>query len=165
MKLLKRILSIIVIAGLTTFYVSCKKPSDKKTDEEIQFGKLTQVWAISSANNDGTNRTADFPSLKLTLSGSFAEGGTYNYSFTGTRPNPSPWPVSGFWKFGPNPKTEIIRDPASKNANGEINMTYTVTDTGLTVSFNVPAGSSGWAGGTSRVRTVSGDWTFEFTKQ
>jgi hypothetical protein len=161
MKLLKRILSLLVIAGLTTFYVSCKKPSDKKTDEELQLGKLTQVWVLSSAN-DGTNRTTDFPGLKLTLSGSFAQGGTYNYSFTGTRPNPSPWPVSGTWKFGSNVKQDIIRDPGTAS---EINMTYSVTDTNLTVAFTVANGSTGWAGGTSRTRSVSGDWTFEFTKQ
>jgi hypothetical protein len=161
MKLLKSILSLLVIAGLTTFYVSCKKPDNKKTDEEVQLGKLTQVWVLSSAN-DGQNRTADFPNLKLTISGSFAQGGTYNYSFTGTRPNPSPWPVSGTWKFGQNVKQDIIRDPGTTN---EKNMTYSVTDTGLTISFNVASGSTGFVGGTSRAHSVSGDWTFEFTKQ
>ncbi|HEX8040339.1 MAG TPA: hypothetical protein VF490_14375 [Chryseosolibacter sp.] len=161
MKILSRIASVLILAAIAGFYTSCKdKEGNKKTEEEIQLGKLKAVWTLESAN-DGQDRTADFSNLKLTLEGNYVEGGTYNYSFTGTRPEPSPWPVSGTWKFGTNKATDIIRDPGTAS---ETAMNYQVTDTNLILTFNVPDGSAGWPGGTSRVRSVSGDWTFTFTK-
>lgn len=166
MKLASRLLSLFILAAIASFYSSCKeKGEDKKTDEEVQLGKLKSVWTLVSAN-DGQDRTADFadanhPELKLTLEGNYVDGGTYNYSFTGHRPDPSPWPLSGTWKFGTNKLTDIIRDPGSQS---ETAMNYQVTDTDLIITFNVPDGSDGWAGGDSRIRSVSGDWTFTFTK-
>ncbi len=130
------------------------------TEEQLQLTKVKGSWALQSAN-DGQDRTADFPNLILHLNGTYAEGGTYDYSFTGTRPDPSPWPVSGTWKFGTSKSNEIIRGPGSVN---EIFMTYSVTDTDLIISFNIPDGSAGWAGGTSRMKSVTGDWTFTFTR-
>lgn len=161
MKIASRILSLLVIATLTIFYTGCKKDdNNKKTEEETQLTKLKGVWTLQSAN-DGGVRTGDFSSLVLTLGGTYVEGGTYEYSFTGTRPNPSPWPVSGTWKFGSPKTSQIIRDP---NTSSETPMSYTVNATNLEISFSVPDGSTGWTGGTSRTRSVSGDWTFVFTK-
>lgn len=161
MKIASKILSLLVLVALTVFYVSCgKEPKNTKTEAEKQLEKLKSVWTLQSAN-DGTDRTADFPNLKLTISGTFAQDGTYNYSFTGTRPNPSPWPVSGTWKFGTNPTTDITRDPATSS---EIPMTYTINGTTLEIKFTVSSGSPGWAGGTSRVGSVSGNWTFTFNQ-
>lgn len=151
----------MVIAMITTFYMGCKGDDDnKKTEEETQLDKLKSVWTIQSAN-DGDDRTEDFkdPDLVLTISGNFVQGGIYDYSFTGTRPNPSPWPVSGKWQFGTNKLTTIIRDPGTSS---EIEMSYQVTDTNLTLIFTVPDGSEGWAG--SRTSSVSGVWTFTFSK-
>lgn len=159
MKFITRILSIGVLGALTAFYVSCKPDEPTKTAEEIQLGKLVSTWALSSAN-DSEDRTADFPGLVLTISGTFQPGQTYNYSLTGTRPNPSPWPASGTWKFGEDANTDIIRDPGSPS---ETNLTYSVNDNTLTIEFNIPSGSSGWPGG--RIESVEGDWTFVFTKQ
>jgi hypothetical protein len=164
MKLVTKILSLLVLTGLTFFYAGCGGGGgESETEEQKQLKKLSSTWAISSAN-DGTDRTADFPSLVMTVSGTFAQGGTYNYSFTGTRPNPSPWPVSGTWKFGTTVSSEIIRDPGTAS---ETNVGYGLSADGntLTLTFNVPSGSTGWAGGTSRVESVTGDWTFVFTKQ
>ena len=162
MKIASRILSLLILVVITTFYVGCKKDDDdKKTEEQMQLEKLAGVWTVESAN-DGGVRTADFtdPSaMVLTLSGNYAEGGTYNYSLTGARPDPSPWPASGTWKFGTNKSSEIVRDPGGVN---EINMTYSVTDANLIIEFTVPDGSPGWPGG--RIGSVVGDWTFTFTK-
>ena len=83
-----------------------------QTEEELQLNKLNGIWILESAN-DGQDRTDDFTNLVLTISGSFVQNGTYNYSFTGTRPNPSPWPRNGTRKFGSNKSTEIIRDGVS----------------------------------------------------
>lgn len=161
MKIASRILSLMVITMIATFYMGCKKDDpNKKTEEETQLEKLKSVWILESAN-DGQDRTTGFLNLVLTISGNFVQDGTYNYSFTGTRPDPSPWPVSGTWKFGTNKSTQIIRDPVSTS---ETPMTYQVTDTNLILSFNVPDGNTGWTGGTSRTSSVTGDWIFTFTK-
>lgn len=161
MKIAFRVLSMLTVVVISTFYAGCKKDDgNPDTEEKKQLDKLLGAWTLQSAN-DGTDRTADFPNLVLNLSGNYVEGGTYNYSFTGTRPDPSPWPESGTWKFGTNKSTEMIRDP---NSSSEIAMTYQVTATELIIQFNVPDGSSGWEGGTSRIRSVTGDWTFTFTK-
>jgi hypothetical protein len=163
MKLATKILSLFAIVGLATFYVGCGPDGGQdKSEEEKQLIKLASTWALQTATEDGQPRT-DFTNLVLTITGTFAQNGTYNYSFTGTRPNPSPWPVNGTWKFDPsNILTKITRDPGTSS---ETQMDYTVTDTQLTLSFNVPDGSTGWAGGTSRAKSVTGDWVFVFTKQ
>jgi len=161
MKITNRILSFLMLAAVSLAYVGCKDDDDKKDSEEKkQLAKLAGSWTLQTATADDADRTGDFTNLVLTLGGSYVEGGTYNYSFTGTRNDPSPWPASGTWKFGTNKATEMIRDPGSSS---EILMNYQVTDTNLVISFSVPDGSS-WAGGTSRVRSVTGDWTFTFTK-
>lgn len=161
MKIALRVLSLSIVVAISAFFAGCKDDDDDKpTQEKQQLDKLLGSWTMVSAN-DGTDRTGDFTDLVLTLSGNYVEGGTYNYSFTGIRPDPSPWPASGTWKFGTNKLTEMIRDPASSS---EIAMTYTVTDTNLEISFTVPDGSSGWQGGSSRIRSVTGNWTFVFTK-
>jgi hypothetical protein len=156
MKVATRLLTLLAFVGLTLFYASCdKEPKDNRTPEEKQLDKLKGTWALVSAN-DGSDRTADFTNLVLTLDGSFAQGGTYNYSFTGTRPTPSPWPATGTFKFGTDPLTQIIRDPGQAI---EINATYTVSDTDLQIEFIIP---DNWVGG--RTKSVSGTWTFDFTR-
>jgi hypothetical protein len=157
MKVATRLLTLLAIAGLAVFYSSCKPDEkDNRTTEEKQLDKVKSTWALTSAN-DGTDRTADFANLILTLDGAFSQGGTYNYSFTGTRPNPSPWPASGTWKFGTDPLTQIIRDPGQ---DIEIDATYEVSETTLEISFVIP---DNWVGG--RTQSVSGNWTFNFVKQ
>ena len=161
MKISFRVLSLLILVVLSTFYAGCKKDEpDPDTEEKKQLDKLLGSWTLQSAN-DGSDRTADFPGLVLSLSGNYKEGGIYNYSFTGTRPDPSPWPQSGTWKFGTNKATEMIRDP---NSSSEIPMTYEVTASELIIRFNIPDGSSGWEGGTSRIKSVVGNWVFTFTR-
>jgi hypothetical protein len=94
------------------------------------------------------------------VSGTYSSGTTnpvYNYSFTGTRPNPSPWPASGTWRFE-SVQNKIIR---RLDDNVLINYTLGSNDTQLTMMFNYQG--AGFAGG--RVDEVEGDWTFVFTKQ
>jgi hypothetical protein len=161
MKLTTRILSLLILVGMIIFASGCgPDPKKKKTAAEKQFEKLASSWSLVSAS-DGNDRTADFVDLVLTLSGTFAENGTFNYDFSGTRPNPSPWPKSGTWKFGDNPEGDLIRDPGT---DSELAMEYTVTDTNLTINFVIPNGDPGFPGG-SRVGNVTGDWTFEFVRQ
>ncbi len=157
MKVATRFLTLFAFVGLAVFYSGCgKEPTDNRTTEEKQLDQLKGTWAMVSAN-DGNDRTSDFSNLVLTVAGSFSQGGTYNYSLTGTRPNPSPWPASGTWKFGTDPLTQIIRDPGD---DIEIDATYEVSATDLEIVFVIP---DNWVGG--RTQSVSGTWTFNFVKQ
>jgi len=127
MKIAFRALSLLILVVVSTFYAACKKEDDDpETEEKKQLDLLRGAWTLQSASTDGTDRTSDFftdanppQPLVLNLSGNYVEGGTYNYSFTGTRPDPSPWPESGTWKFGTNKLTDMIRDP---NSSSEISM-------------------------------------------
>lgn len=158
MKILSRILSLLVIASLGLAYVGCGGKDKGEDDvEKTQLAKLAAVWTVSSVTLDGAPRT-DFPGLTLTISGTFDSTnpkGPYNYSFTGTRPNPSPWPVNGQWSFGANTLTQLVR-----HDNPDLDMSYELTDSQLTISFNYTG--EGFTG--SRVSQVKGNWTFVFTK-
>jgi hypothetical protein len=158
MKVATRFFTLLALVGLAIFYAGCKpEEKDNRTTEEKQLDKLKDEWAIVSAN-DGKDRTAEFANVVLTLSGSFSQGGTYNYSVTGTLPTPSPWPATGTWKFdAADPLTRIIRDPGQPT---EINATYEVSETDLQIVFEIP---DNWVGG--RTKSVSGTWTFQFVKQ
>jgi hypothetical protein len=162
MKLATRILSLLVLAAFATFYMSCDgDDGDGQSEQQIQFNKVKSTWVMETAN-DGTDRTLDFPGLALTLAldETFQENGVFEYSLEGTRPNPSPWPASGTWKFdSSDPTHKIIRD----TGDSEIPVTYEVSDTDLLIEFDIPEGHPGFAG--SRVSSVSGHWIFTFSKQ
>lgn len=161
MKIALRLLSLSILVVVTMFYTGCKdKNEDPDSVEKQQLEKLVADWTLESATDSQGDRTSDFSGLVLHVTGNYTgDGKSYGYNFTGTRPDPSPWPESGFWKFGTNKATELIRDPGT---TGEIPMTYTVSATDLTISFTVPDNSPGWPGG--RIENVIGQWTFTFTK-
>jgi hypothetical protein len=157
MKFVARFLSLTLLAGAALFYASCDGgDGDTKSDEEIQLEALSKTWTLTSAELDGDPRTADFTGMKLTLSGAFAAGGTYNYSITGTTPTPSPWPRNGTWKFGADVKSQMIRNPGSGGENLEMN--YSLSNGTLTISFTCT--TCEFDGG--RVSSVNGPWIFIF---
>ena len=161
MKIFSRILSLLAIAGLGLFYAGCGG-DDKDNDpiEKVQLGKLSTTWNISSVTLDGAART-DFTGFTLSMSGSFdaaSPKGPYNFTVGGTRPNPSPWPASGTWKFGASPLTDLLRKDSP--ADPDLAMTYSVSDTQLTIEFTY--NGDGFAG--SRINKVEGNWVFTFTK-
>lgn len=158
MKIGLRMLSVLLVIGAAVSFTNCDDDNGGGTsEEETQLKKLAATWTLSSASLDDTDRTSDFPGLVLTISGTFdGTGGTYAYSFTGTRPNPSPWPASGTWQFDANPNSQIVRlDDGQK-----INYTLGSSDSQLTLEFNYQG--AGFAG--SRVEEVGGNWQFVFTK-
>lgn len=160
MKALARILSLIVVASAALFLMNCDSGGDdEKPAEEVQLDKLKGSWTMNSVDLDGTDRSSDFTNLVMTVSGTFSNSTnpTYNYSFTGSRPNPSPWPAAGTWRFGSNVNTLILR----LDDDQEINYTLATNDTQLTMEFTYAG--DGFAGG--RVGEVEGQWTFVFTKQ
>ena len=146
------ILALIIIL----YCVSCR---DEVKPPPNQLDKLKGTWILTSAT-DGTDRSGNFANLKLTITGTFKEDGIYKYNFTGTRPDPSPWPVSGTWKFGQNITNTIIRDPGSSD---ELEMMYDIQNNTLTVAFAL-ADDAGWPGGTSRMKDIN-DWQFTFVAQ
>lgn len=160
MKIIVKVLSLCLLVSAAIFYSGCGSSShNSDSPEKVQLAKLSKTWTLTSAKLDDVDRTSDFSGLTLTISGTYSkDGDTYTYSFQGHRPQPSPWPASGTWKFGANPATDLVRlddDPA-------LALTYTVSDNSLDIKFNYPASAAGFAG--SRTEQVSGNWDFTFSK-
>jgi len=161
MKVLARILSLIVVASATTLFMNCDGGGGGgKSEEETQLDKLKGTWTLSSVTLDNTPRS-DFQDVTMTISGTFTKGGTYQYIFSGTFPNPSPWQIKspGTFKFDEN-------NIGSKLVRGGDNIVinYTVSSSSLTLSFT--CSSCDYAGGAAsgRVGEVNGNWVFNFTK-
>jgi hypothetical protein len=152
MKALKSLLLIASIGALFTFS-NCG--GDKKTAEpvpDVQLGKLSKTWKISNVTLDGTDKTSTYPGFQLTITGT---KGATSFGYTTTaRPSLSPWKSSGTWAFGADPVTMIVRDP--DNTTDKLDMTYTVTESTLTVSFNYQGN------GYTRTDVVEGNWIFTF---
>lgn len=161
MKVFARILSLVVLASAITLFMNCGG-SDPKPDskEKTQFNKLKGTWEVSSVTLDDVDRT-DFDGVSMTISGSYTQdGGSYPYSFSGTMPNPSPWPKTGdSFKFGANPETQLVR--LADDPDLGLNYVLTNSDNTLTISFTY--NGAGFTGG--RTEEVNGDWEFVFTKQ
>ena len=79
MKHVARLFSVILLAGAGLFYMGCDDDDGGKSQEQTQLDKLKATWTLQSAN-DGTDRTDEYPNMTLTFTGTFSEGGTYNYS-------------------------------------------------------------------------------------
>ncbi|MBL7870729.1 MAG: hypothetical protein JNM78_03885 [Cyclobacteriaceae bacterium] len=157
MKVL-RILSLISITAVLLTYAGCKgKGGDPEPIADVQFDKLKKTWKINTVANsvtlDGVDKTGDYPGFQITFSGT---KGTppFDYATSG-RPSLSPWKASGKWDFGTAVETQMIRD---KGTADELAMTYSVTESTLTISFNFTG--TGYSG---RTGVVSGDWVFKFT--
>jgi len=152
MKVL-RILSLISITAVLLTYAGCKgKGGEPEPIADIQFDKLKKTWKINTATLDGVDKTSDYTSFQLTFSGT---KGTppFDYSTSG-RPSLSPWKSSGKWEFGSAVESQIARD---KGTADELSMTYTVTESTLTISFNFSG-----AGYSARTGVVSGNWVYTF---
>lgn len=119
--------------------------------EDFQLGKLSKTWSATSVKLDNVDQTG-YDNFVLTISGT-AGSSTFGYSVTG-RPVLGPWLSSGQWKFGASPETQIIRD---SNTGDELDMTYSVTDTQLQITFTFTG--DGYSG---RVSNVKGQWVFTF---
>jgi len=154
MKILRAISFLAIVAVLST-YVGCKpKGSDPEPVANVQFTKLAKTWKISTVSFDGTDRTADYTGFQLILGGT---KGTPPFSYnTSGRPALSPWKASGIWEFGSAVETQIIRDKGV--TADELGMTYTVTESTLTLTFTFNRD-----GYTLRTDQVQGPWIFTFT--
>jgi hypothetical protein len=154
MKLAARILSLLILAGVASFYVGCDGEKTEKSETDQQIEKLDATWATTAYNLDGTTPTdLDYSGFKLTINGS-AGNTEVNYTVTG-RPSgkPSPWNSSGVFEFGTNVKQNLIRDDGTA-------INYSVTETTLIIDFTFSA-----APYPGRVDNVNGNWHFEFEKE
>jgi hypothetical protein len=155
MKKIARILSLIVLAGIATFYMGCKGGDDPEPSEtDAQIEKLNGTWKVSAATFEGGAPDLDHSNMAITITGSTGSK-QVSYTVAGRPAGPSSWPSSGTLEFGTNVKQDLIRED-------DINISYTVTDSKLTMdyTFNIQPYTS-----TGRVESVSGQWHFEFSKQ
>ncbi|NJN41225.1 MAG: hypothetical protein HC811_02255 [Flammeovirgaceae bacterium] len=145
--ILQSLVLFVILGGLITF-TSCGDDPPSKTQEEIQLELLAKTWQPISVELDGVDKTTDYSSFSLTLSGT-AGSAPYSYTTSG-RPTLSPWPSSGTWDFGTDLATQLVRDPSTAD---ERDMTYQVSDTQfqLTFQFSGP-------GYSARTSNVTGTW-------
>ncbi|MBA4054097.1 MAG: hypothetical protein C0490_05235 [Marivirga sp.] len=129
----------------------------EKSQEELQLDKLKSTWTLQSAN-DGTDRTDEYPGMTVTISGTFSEGGTYNYtSDADSWPSVSPWNDIDTWKFKAGSVTSAI---VRQSDLQEMSYSLSNGDKTLTISFNYQG--PGFNNG--RTESVTGDWDFVFTR-
>lgn len=139
---------------------SCGDDDPEKTQEELQLDKLRGTWAISSVENDGVDRTDEYPGLKITLSGTYTENGLYNLSSTATDwPSISPWKASDTWKFSTSNVNGVI---VRQSDLLDLGYALSNSDSQLTIEFDY-SGTGHNNGG--RTESVGGHWEFTFTKQ
>lgn len=167
MKHLARLLSLLLLVSAGAFFSNCGGDDDGGTsEEETQLAKLKGEWTLTSVTYEGSPEDRfDGAELTLAVTGNFSAGGKYNYSFStnGAQIDASPFPESGKWKFGSPLTSSIVRLDSELGSYDDIEMSYTVTETTLTLSFESPAESS-FVIGNGRTASVEGSWVFEFTK-
>lgn len=148
-----RILSLVaLVLGLITFSNCGDDPPPPPSVADVQFDKLAKTWKITTVTLDGVDKTADYTGFQLVLSGTKGSP-PFNYSTT-ARPSLSPWKASGAWEFGAAPETQMIRD---KGTTDELPLTYSVTESTLTISFTFNG-----TGYTARTGVVKGNWVYTF---
>jgi len=163
MKLLARAVSFVILASAVVLMSNCGCKYPSPIPQQVQLGKLSKTWNIVSVSLDGANRTGDFTNFKLTISGTFNANanngnGPYNFSVTGARPTPSPWPASGTWSFvniGTGDSGSLIR-------NDGVPMVYTINSSGQLTISDLICTSCDHAGAAGRTEAVNGNWTFVF---
>lgn len=158
MKRVTRLFSLLLITSIALLYVGCDGDDPKKSEEETQLDKLRGTWNIESVENDGTSRTDEYPNMTLTVSGTFTTGGTYNYTSDADEwPSVSPWNDVDTWKF----KSSAVANTITRQSD-LVEMTYTLSNADNTLTVDFAYAGPGF--NNARTESVSGDWTFVFTK-
>jgi hypothetical protein len=158
MRFVTKWFSFITLFAAILVLNGCGGGDPEKSEEEVQLDKLRGTWTMVSVENDGVDRTDEYPGMKITLSGSYTEGGTYSLSSQATTwPSLSPWNATDTWKFNSaTPSSLIVR------VSDQVDMNYTLTnsDGQLRIEFDY----SGAGFHNTRTASVSGNWVFTFTK-
>jgi hypothetical protein len=154
MKLVSRILSLVLITGLATFFAGCGGDDDpKKSDQDVQLSLLNGTWNAATVQFQGNPPSLNHDDFVLTIN---AQPGDEVMSFTvsGRPTGPSAWPANGTFEFGSNVKTQLVR-------GDQVAIDYTVDKNSLVMEFEF----TGNAYDAGRTSSVTGEWRFEFTKQ
>jgi hypothetical protein len=155
MKIAARVLSLLVLMSVATFYISCDGGDDaEKSETDVQIEKLTGTWKATSVTYNSTTPPLDHSNFVITITGAPGSN-SVSYAIAGRPQGPSAWPASGTLEFGSNVKSSLTREDATP-------VTYAVTATGLIMDFNFTGTPYSSAG---RTKNVTGQWHFEFTKQ
>jgi len=120
---------------------------------DLQLTKLTKTWKLNTVTLDGIDKKTEYSAFQLVMSGTIGAT-SFGYTTIG-RPSLSAWKSSGNLEFGTSAETQIIRD---KGTADELPMTYTVTETTLSITFIFYG-----AGYSARTTSVKGQWIFTFT--
>jgi len=161
MKYVARLISLLILVSAGLFYASCDgNGPEEQSEEQTQLDKLKATWTMQSVDNDGTDRSDEYPNMTVTISGTYSEGGTYNYvSDADSWPNLSPWKANDTWKFKSGSVGSVIVRQADLQ---EMNYQLTSSDKTLTISFDYPDSAPGFHN--TRTESVAGQWTFVFTR-
>jgi hypothetical protein len=138
----------------------CGGDDPEKSEEEVQLDKLRGSWTMTSVENDGIDRSEEYPGMKISLSGSYTENGTYGLSSEVTDndwPSVSPWKAIDSWKFDTaTPGSIVVR----QSDLTDLNYTLSNSDSQLRIEFSYA--EDGFNNG--RTASVGGNWVFTFTK-
>lgn len=162
MKFLTRTLSLVTVASLALFFANCGgSESGGSAKEKTQLKKLSGTWEILSADLQGDDRIDDFTGFTLTISGTYdsdSPEGPYNYSVSGSRPDPSPWPASGTWTFASISGNEgnLLR------GDDDVPMHYKFTSDGQ-LTLEIVCETCNYEG--AKTNEVNGTWTFVLDPQ
>jgi len=155
MKIL-RVISFLAVAVALSTYMGCKsKGSDPEPIADVQFAKLAKTWKVSTVSRDGEDQTANYTGFQLVLGGT--KGNPPSSYTTTARPTLSPWKASGIWEFGSAVETQIVRDKGAAELPEGLAMTYTVTESTLTLTFQYNGD-----GYNAKTEQVQGPWIFTF---
>ncbi|HEY9009288.1 hypothetical protein [Ohtaekwangia sp.] len=170
MKHLARLLSLLILVSAGIFFASCGGGGgNDKTEEELQLDKLKGTWTLTESSvkfGGSTDDRFDGSALKLTIAGTYSAGGKYTYSLTTSKQvNASPWKGAGNWKFNPAAvSSNIIRlDSEFGDGSQDVSITYSLSSDAKTLTMDFTYSGTGYVLG-ARTESVSGDWTFVFTK-
>src|SRR5579859_908091 len=162
MKPFRLLLTVLSLGVIFSFSGCSGGGGAAESTPDKQFGMLSaKTWTASTVTLNGVDQSSTWTGFKLKISGTKGAS-TFSYNTTtGTRPALGPWPAGGgagglgTWAFGTDPVTMIVRDPGK--VGDELQMTYTVSSTKLTVKFDFTG-----SGYSARVGNLSGQWEFDF---
>lgn len=154
MKKIFNLMSILLMLSLIVF-ASCNNddgpdpdPEPELTPEQEQAARIVAdgaTWSLTGTDPvtvDGTP-SADWTNFTIQFSGD-ENGGNFT---TSNSASPVVWPTSGTWAFAAGSVSQLVR-------NDGVTMTVNVTETEITLSFEVEDPGSG------RTLGFGGSWIF-----
>jgi hypothetical protein len=162
MKITSKTLSLVALISAALIVWNCGGDDSKTPVEKVQLDKLSKTWNLVSATINGSPSGQIDPDFTLTITGTYNKNspeGPYTFNASGTQ-TPSPWPQSGKWFFGPDPKAMLLRDEnvnSTLDTVGDLAMTYNINSNGqLTIQFHCDECDYDGA----RTNNVNGSWVF-----